>query len=248
MKKFLAALLCGLYLFSLPAALAAEEDEVAGTAEVTEAVETTDPTEVTGPAETAGEVGYPDVPADEWYAADVTRVTQLGLMKGSDDGLFHPNDPVSRAAVILVLWRMEGCPAPQAADWAENPAFPDVDGADPLSPSYWYAEAAAWAKEAGIASGYEDGSFLGMRSVTREELALFLYRYAAHKGQPQAKGLLTLFPDADKVSDWAEDALCHAVGMGLLQGNELGELNPQGVALRCQLAAILVRMDTPVAG
>lgn len=219
MKKFLAAFLCGLFLVSLPAALAAEEDDL-----------------------------YPDVPGDQWYADDVAQVTRRGLMGGSDDGLFHPNDPVSRAAVITVLWRMEKCPAPQAADWQENAAFSDVDGTDPLSPSYWYAEAAAWAKEAGIATGYEDGSLLGSRSVTREELALFLYRYALYKGQPEAKGLLTLFPDADKVSDWAETALCHAVGMGLLNGNDAGELAPQGVALRCQLAAILVRMDTPVAG
>lgn len=219
MKKILAALLCGLYLFSLPAALAVEEDDL-----------------------------YPDVPGDQWYAADVAKVTRAGLMGGSDDGLFHPNDPVSRAAVITVLWRMEKCPAPQAEDWLENPAFSDVDGTDPLSPSAWYAEAAAWAKEAGIATGYEDGSFLGARFVTREELALFLYRYAVYQSQPEAKGTLNFFPDADKVSDWAETALCHAVGMGLLQGNDLGELAPQGLALRCQLAAILVRMDTPVAG
>ena len=220
MKKILAALLCGLFLLSLPAAFAAEEE---------------------------GDL-YPDVPRWEWYAQDVARVTQSGLMGGSDDGLFHPKDPVLRAHVITVLWRMEGSPTPQAEDWRENPVFPDVNGVDPLAPSYWYAEAAAWAYEAGIATGYEDGCFLGARSVTREELAVFLYRYATYLGQPEAKGLLTLFPDADKVSDWAEDALCHAVGMGLINGNEYGELAPQAVALRCQLATILVRMDTPVAG
>lgn len=219
MKKRIAALLCILSLCCFPAALAAEEEPL-----------------------------YPDVPSEEWYADAVAQVTRQKLMVGSDDGLFHPNDPVSRAAVIVVLWRMEGCPAPQADNWREDPVFADVDGVDPLSPSYWYAEAAAWAREAKIATGYEDDTFRGGRSVIREELALFLYRYAAYKGQPQAKGLLTLFADADQVSDWAEDAMCHAVGMGLLQGNELGELNPQGVAQRCQLAAILVRMDTPVAG
>lgn len=223
MKKLL-ALLCALCLLGSTAALAEEAPEG------------------------AGEDLYPDVPGYEWYAEAVAQVTEQGLMKGSDDGLFHPNDPVSRAAVITVLWRMEDCPAPGDPDWRENPSFPDVDGANPLAPSYWYAEAAAWAKEAGIASGYEDGTLLGARAVNREELALFLYRYALYKGQPEAKGLLTLFPDAGDVSDWAETALCHAVGMGLLQGNDLGLLVPQGTALRCQLAAILVRMSTPVAG
>lgn len=218
MKKLTALILCGLLLFQGSFALADGDGSL-----------------------------YPDVPAAEWFADDIAKVTEMGLMGGSDDGLFHPNDPVSRAAVITVLWRMEGSPAPQS-NWQETRPFPDVNGADPLSPSYWYAQAAAWAKEAGVATGYEDGSFLGTRAVNREELAMFLYRYTLYKGQPEAQGTLNFFPDADQVSEWAETALCHAVGMGLLQGNDAGELSPQGTALRCQLAAILVRMTTPVAG
>lgn len=218
MKKLAALFLCGLFLFQGCIALADGEEPL-----------------------------YPDVLNTDWYFGDIAKVTEMGLMGGSDDGRFHPNDPVNRAAVIMVLWRMDGCPAPQA-DWETTRPFPDVDGSDPLSPSYWYAQAAAWAKEAGIATGYEDGCFLGARAVNREELAVFLYRYAIHKGQPEAQGTLNFFPDADRASDWAKTALCHAVGMGLLKGNEVGELSPQGSALRCQLATILVRMNTPVAG
>ncbi|MDE6107168.1 MAG: S-layer homology domain-containing protein, partial [Oscillospiraceae bacterium] len=84
MKKIIAALLCGLYLCSFPAAFAVGEEAL-----------------------------YPDVPNEEWYADDVLQVTRRGLMGGLDDGLFHPNDPVNRAAVITVLWRMEECPPPQ---------------------------------------------------------------------------------------------------------------------------------------
>lgn len=218
MKKFLSVLMCVLCL-SLPlTALAAEEPL------------------------------YPDVPDSEWFTEDIRTVTEKGLMSGSDDGLFHPGDPVSRAVAITVLWRMEDCPAPSDPNWAEHPGFADVDGSDPLSPSYWYAEAVAWAREAAIATGYEDGCFWGARAVNREELAVFLYRYALYKNQPEAKGVLTLFSDAGKVSDWAEPAMCHAVGMGLLNGDDLGQLSPQGTALRSQLAAILVRMTTPVVG
>lgn len=218
MKKIIAALLCGFSLLSFSTAFATEGDAL-----------------------------FPDVPAGEWFAPYIEQVVEMGLMNGLDDGYFHPNDPVSRAAVITVLWRMEDCPQPQDPDWNETPPFVDVSG-DPTAPSSWYAEATAWAKEAGIATGYEDDTFRGGKAVNREELALFLYRYACYKGQPEAKGSLGLFPDAASVSDWAETAVCHAVGMGLLQGNDTGELAPQGTALRCQLAVILVRMDTPAAG
>ena len=178
MKKWIASLLCGLCLLQVPIALAEGDIPL-----------------------------YPDVPDSEWYADDVLQVTQRGLMSGLDDGCFHPTDPVNRAAVITVLWRMEECPSPQDEHWQDTPSFADVDGTDPLSPSSWYAEAVAWAKEAGIATGYEDDTFRGSQAVNREELALFLYRYACYKGQPEAKGTLNLFPDADKVSDWAETAL-----------------------------------------
>lgn len=84
--------------------------------------------------------------------------------------------------------------------------------------------------------------------MTREQLACFLYRYAAYKGEPLAAGALGLFKDAETVSDWAQDAVRHAVGLGILQGNDLGALEPQGVANRAALAVMLQRMQTPAVG
>lgn len=188
----------------------------------------------------AAQSSYLDVPDYEWYVEDVEEVTRLGLMTGVEEGYFSPDSPVTRAAVITVLWRMEEKPQPESLT-----SFPDID---PEDPEMWYDEAAAWAREAGVASGYEDGAFRGGQPVTREELASFLFKYAQYKGQPTAEGSLGLFQDADQISDWAEEALRHVVGMGLIKGNDAGYLHPQSTAKRVELAAILVRMLTPAAG
>ena len=157
-------------------------------------------------------------------------------MTGLEDGLFGPYEPVTRATVITVLWRLEGSPVVSV----EEP-FTDAE-------EDWYAEPAAWAKGTGVATGYIDGTFGGRDLLTREQLACFLYRYAIYKEDSLATGALGLFKDADAVSPWAEDAVRHAVGLGILQGNDLGTLEPQGVANRAALAVMLQRMRTPAVG
>lgn len=189
---------------------------------------------LTGPALAAG--NYPDVTGEEWFAPAVEAVTEKGIMTGLEGGIFGPDQPVTRATVITVLWRLEGSPKVSV----EVP-FTDAE-AD------WYAVPAAWAKGTGVAAGYADGSFGGRDLVTREQVACFLYRYAQYKEEPLAEGALGLFSDAADISPWAEDAMRHAVGVGILQGDTRGLVNPGGCADRASLAAMLQRMLTPAAG
>lgn len=193
-------------------------------------------------------LSYPDVTEGDVFYRDVTDATALGLMQGSDDGLFHPTDAVNRAAAVVVLWRLEGCPAPQSENWKNEIVFTDVDALTPDSPSLWYAEAVVWAYEVGIAKGYDDNTFQGGNAVSRQELAQFLYQYSLYKGEVAAKGNLKLYSDAEEVSPWAEDAVRHAVGAGLMQESSGDKLEPLANALRWQLAAALVQLHTPVYG
>ena len=185
---------------------------------------------------------YLDVREDDWFAGAVKAMSQRNLMNGTGEGYFNPYTPVSRAMAITVLWRLEG--EPEVPGGTAN--FPDVDPQDPASG--WYASAAAWAKNAQVAAGNENGQFRGSDPVTREQLAVFFCNYAKYKGQPVAEGAMGLFQDAASISEWAWDSVQHAVGLGLLQGNEEGKLNPQGVADRASLAAMLQRLLTPAAG
>ena len=126
-------------------------------------------------------------------------------------GKFAPNSSVSRAMVWTVLARLDG---------------------KAISGSGWMAEARAWA----MAEGVSDGT-MATGSVTREQMATMLYRYA---GEPVVGGSLSGYPDTAKVSDWAVDAMIWATQNGIINGMD-GMLNPQGGATRAQLAAMLMR-------
>jgi len=180
-------------------------------------------------------ITYDDIAGDEWFVPAVDELTQKGIMTGVEEHIFGPYRPVTRATVILVLWRLEGSP-----DAAVEEPFPDTEP--------WFETAAAWAKGYGVASGYPDGTFGGRDTVTREQMACFLYRYAQFKGDPLAEGALGLFSDADAISDWAQDAMAHAAGVGILQGGDDGRLDPHGITNRAALAVMIQRMLTPAAG
>ena len=79
-------------------------------------------------------------------------------------------------------------------------------------------------------------------TVTREQLATILYRYAEYKEYDvSAKGDLTTFADGAKTSSWAAEAMEWAVGSSLLSGKDGGKLDPTGTATRAEVASILMR-------
>ena len=129
------------------------------------------------------------------------------------------------SGLATVLYRLEGQPEQTAAS-----AYSDV------SSDAWYADSVAWAVENGIASGYGDGQFGPNDSVTREQFVVMLWRYV---GSPKASRRDLEFADADRVSDYAQEALCWAVENGVLNGNDSGQLVPGGTATRAEAAQML---------
>lgn len=177
--------------------------------------------------------GFSDLKVNAWYRDGIEYVLKHGLMNGVSKTKFAPEGAVSRAAVVTVLWRMAG--SPTAGDAI---SYTDV------SWDAWYAEAICWATSAGIAGGYPDGRFGANDSVTREQLAAMLYRFAKVQGYDVSVGENTnilSYDDAFSVSGYAIPALQWACGAGLLQGDG-AKLLPKNSTSRAQLAAILMRM------
>ena len=107
------------------------------------------------------------------------------------------------------------------------------EGVDTTTGSTWYEAGRQWA----MANGVSDGTNMD-QSLTREQLATMLYRYA---GSPTVSGSLSGYTDVGNVSSWASDAMIWAVESGLINGMGGGILAPQGIATRAQVATILMR-------
>lgn len=181
-------------------------------------------------------LAYGDVPEQHWAYEDIQAVTDKGLMNGAPGGAFQPDNYVTRATLLATLWRLKDSPK------VTGTAFPDV------SESYWAYGAIAWAKSVGIATGYANGSFGPEDAVTREQLSVFLHRYALAESAPIAEGVVDLYSDAQHISPWALTGMKHALGAGLMTGTNKGTLSPLGYATRAELAKILIRLITPVKG
>ena len=177
---------------------------------------------------------FRDVTESDWFYDDVRFANQSGLFNGVEKDLFAPEEPMTRGMLVTVLWRLDGETAPKTAT-----TFTDVDA------NAYYADAVAWAAESGVVNGIGGNKFDPEGNVTREQIAAILFRYAAFKGvDTAARADLTAFPDAEKTSAYAHDALSWAVAAELVKGTKEGStiyLDPQGSATRAQVAAILSR-------
>jgi hypothetical protein len=181
---------------------------------------------------------FDDVPDGAWYYDAVAYVVNAGLFNGVSAAEFAPERSMTRAMFVTVLGRLAGIDAARfsGSGYADVPA------------SAWYAPYVAWASENAVVGGMGDGTFAPNAPVTREQLAVMLYRYAMSidKGQWTSDNFGTLdgFTDADGVSAWARDALQWAVGAKIVNGMGDGRLNPKGTSTRAQVAQVLYNSQT----
>ena len=173
-----------------------------------------------------------DVVPDDWFYEAVEYVSNAGIMRGMTSDRFGYGDILSRAQFVTILHRMQGEP-----EMEYSKVFSDVADGE------FYTNAVMWAKlsGSGVVEGYEDGTFGPADAITREQLVLMMYRYAASKGQDvSARADLSAYSDAETVSGFAKEAIKWAVATGVIQGDQ-GRINPQGKAIRAECATIIMR-------
>lgn len=176
-------------------------------------------------------LGFIDLSGDAWYSDSAKYILENGLMKGVTDTTFAPNENLTRAMLVAVLYRAEGEP-----DTNRSIPFSDIDmGA-------YYANAVSWAKQNGIVNGVSENEFAADESITREQIAAIMMRYAVYKGLDTVtlEGNLH-FADADEISEYAVSSMNWAVGAELINGKSEGILAPKDKATRAEVAAILHR-------
>ena len=188
---------------------------------------------------------FADVYKGAWFEDSVQFVYDKGIMSGSD-GKFSPDNAMTRAMMVTTLYRLAG--EPEVTDYTATKIFPDV------AQGAWYENAVNWAYNTGITTGYTDTMgnptrFGSEDSVTREQLAVFFYRFASKEGyNVDVKADINNYVGYSDVGDYALDAMKWAVGIGLVSGIEytqggviVRDLAPKGSATRAQLATILMR-------
>ena len=170
------------------------------------------------------DAGFSDVDAGNWYADAVEYVRDNGLMSGTSDTAFDPEGTMTRAMLAQALYRAAGSPAVSGSD-----SFTDTqEGA-------WYADAVLWASQQGVVSGYGDGLFGAGDPVTREQIAVILWRDA---GSPSAEAGLD-FADESAISAYAGQAVDWARANGIVSGADGNRFLPQNNATRAQIAVML---------
>lgn len=177
---------------------------------------------------------FVDIVAPVWYADAVLYAYQEGLVNGMTPFTFEPTTGMNRAMLVTLLSRMAGVQGTPA-----DAGFTDVPAGT------WYTDSINWAFSVGIINGTASNTFAPTAPLTREQMAVFLYRYVAvYLGlDAPCTGDLTKFPDANQVNAYAKDAFAWAVGIGLVNGKD-GKLAPSDPTNRAEVATILYRLNT----
>lgn len=170
---------------------------------------------------------FTDVSGSYWAADAIDFATSRELFAGNTETTFNPGGTMTRAMIWTVLARYDGTDTTNTTG------------------GVWYTAGQTWAMDNGISDGSNANG-----TMTREQLATMLYRYAQSKGQGFT-GAWTFqldYPDAERVSSYAYEALCWMTMNGVIGGMTDGTLNPQGSATRAQVATILQRYVEVVNG
>ncbi|MFA9424223.1 MAG: S-layer homology domain-containing protein, partial [Sedimentibacter sp.] len=176
---------------------------------------------------------FNDVNEDDWFYDSVMYAVQKGLFTGTSDITFSPNSPMTRSMLVTVIHRLGEAPISTAI----NP-FTDVKDSD------WYMQAVKWSLENDLVKGVTSTEFKPQNNVTREQLAVMLYRFAKINGlNTEIKGNIETFADKQNVSSWAYESMTWAVDNGLISGKENNVLDPSGNATRAEAATILHRFN-----
>jgi len=180
-----------------------------------------------------------DVGADEWYNRYVQSVFERSIMLGTTLTTFAPNEQFSRAQVAATLFRHYHARPAEFSD-PHNTPFYDVPNTE------WFAPYIAWAYENEIVRGLDNRHFAPNASVTREQLAVMMHRFARlmdYDDNVREGAHWANFIDLHLISTWAGamDALMWANENGLITGRPNMTIDPLGNATRAEAAAILTR-------
>lgn len=182
---------------------------------------------------------HTDVAPGHWAYDAVEYCYANGIVRGVSSTQFGAGNPMRRGDFILILYNAAGKP-----QVTQPCTFTDV------SPDDYFYTALAWAQNRGLASGTGSGQFSPWAPITREQAFSLLYRFLPLIGKTCPDGPLSaldVFPDKDKVSEYARTAAATLISQGLVSGSS-GAIDPKSTLTRAQMASLVYRVmeHTPI--
>ncbi|WP_164821319.1 X2-like carbohydrate binding domain-containing protein [Paenibacillus koleovorans] len=194
----------------------------------TEESSTVQPSTEVPPTDTNPIITFLDI-VGHWAEAYIKQTARMGIVAGYPDGTFKPNRTVTRAEFTVMLMNTLKLPGEGAA----------LTFTDTAKIGSWAQKAVAQAVQAGIISGYEDGSFHPDEEITRAEMAMML---ASASRLSLEANTATGFADDRDIPAWAKDAVSAIKKLGLIQGKGSNEFDPNAGTTRAEAVTVLMRM------
>ncbi len=192
---------------------------------------TTNHLSIYGVGYTAPSEKYDDT-KNHWAKDYIDYVAGRGLITGSMENTFSPNEKMTRGMLVTALGRLAGV---NSKDYDTN-SFSDVQKDSTYRP---YIE---WAYSKGIVYGIGDGTFAPDKSITREEMAVIFERYAKATGYniPASREAST-YADKENIGSEYRSAVTAMQQSGIMMGIDGNKFNPKGTATRAEVSAMLSR-------
>ncbi len=181
---------------------------------------------------------FSDVNKNDWFYKAVSEVVAKGIVSGTSDTTYDPEGTLTRAMFVTMLHRYAGEPVTNYAM-----SYSDIQN------DTWYTEAVRWASSTGIVKGYDDNIFCPDESITREQAATVLKRYAEFVNESNPiwnETNILSYQDADNISEWAADSIRWAVGAGVMKGKTDTTIDPAAYITRAEIAQMLVNYMSAV--
>lgn len=175
---------------------------------------------------------FSDLPSSREDSVAVEELKARGIFEGRPDGTFGPDDPVNRAEAITIVVRA-------VANVKNLPkldhCFPDVAGED------WYVQTVCYARDLGWVTGYPDGTFQPVRTVTKAEYVKILLNAYGTDMAPLAAFRDPLSGDVRDPDAWYAPFMSYAVASAMTNLDTVGNLNPGAILTRGQVALLTYR-------
>lgn len=174
------------------------------------------------------EASFKDVKG--WAEEYIYYLADRGIISGRGNGIFAPDDNISRAEFVKILSGVAG---------ADLSKYTQTNFAD-VKESDWFAPAVAWAAEFGVTKGVGGNNFAPNAKITREDMAVMILRFAEKMGYTLSERVQPAeFTDQKDIADYAEEAVSKMQKAGIISGKPNNLFDPKGSATRAEASKMI---------